>query len=315
MLKVSAPGKIILAGEHAVVYGKPALVSAVNRRLMVKIERKENDKIEVFSEESLGQIREAIKKFKEIYLRASDHRLKPRLGLRIWIDSEIPVGVGMGSSAAVAVATVGGLFSFFKKIESFSFEDKKLINKIAFEVEKKIHLTPSGVDNTISTFGGFLWFKKGKPFRKIKLKELPRFVLVNTGRAKETTGEMVEKVSSKLKVQSLKLKTVFNEIERKTKELLRGLRENDEWKIMEAIKNCEVGLENLGVVGEFAKKVIKEIEGLGGVAKVCGAGGVKDRSGILLCYHKNPAEIFALAKRLGLEALDINLGEEGVRIE
>lgn len=314
-MKVSAPGKIILAGEHAVVYGKPALVAAVNRRLTVNFEEKENVKIEVSSEESSQQIEEAVSKFRQMYVATSDRGSQPTTWVKIKVESEIPVKVGMGSSAAVAVATIGGLLAFSQKLKDFSSQDKKTINKIAYEVEKRVHGTPSGVDNTISTFGGLLWFKKGKPFKKIKLKNLPRFVLVNTGRAEETTGEMVKRVKSKIKYQKAKTEKIFDKIEEETKKLLLGLRKEDKEEIMEAIKGCEENLERLGVVGEFAEKVVRAIEGLGGVAKVCGAGGVKDRSGILLCYHKRPEKIFALAKKLGLETFAVKLGEEGVRVE
>jgi len=314
MLRVSAPGKIILAGEHAVVYGKPALAAAVNKRLMVGIEKKK--KLKISSSVPPGQVEEAIKKFKETYVKARDRRLRPTSSFEIKVESKIPVQVGMGSSAAVAVATVGGLLALVKKISQFSFADKELINKIAYQVEKKIHDNPSGVDNTISCFGGFLWFQKGKAFKRIKLKQLPKFILINTGSAKETTGEMVRK----LKIKNEKLKTqiknqkIFKKIEEQTKKMLIGLKENDRKIIMTAIRGCERGLEELGVVGEFAKKVVREIEKIGGVAKICGAGGVKERSGVLLCYHQEPARLFSLAKQFNLEIFEVRLGEEGVRI-
>ena len=316
-MRASTPGKIILAGEHAVVYGKPALVATVNRRLTVSIRERKDNEIKIFSNESLEQIKEAIKKFEEMYVAYRDRGIQPTYvgGLEIRVKSEVPVKVGMGSSAAVAVAVVGGLLAFVKKLKKFSGKDKELINKIAYEVEKKAHGNPSGIDNTIVTFGGFLWYQKRMPFKRIKLKDLPKFILINTGNAEETTGEMVNKVNSKFQIPNSKFRFIFNEIERQTKRFLLGLRAKNKEEIMRAVKGCENGLEKLGVVGEFAKKVIREIESVGGAAKICGAGGVKDRSGVLLCYHQSPEKIFALAKKFSLDAFGAKLGEEGVRIE
>ena len=314
---ISAPGKIILAGEHAVVYGKPALVAAIDKRLTVDISKRKDNEIKIFSNESSGQIKEAIKKFKEMCVTNGDRRLQHRFGLEINVESEIPVKVGMGSSAAVAVATVGALLALAKGIKKFTAQDKNLISKIAYEVEKKIHGTPSGVDNTIAVFGGFLWFKKGKSFKKIKITDLSKFILINTGGAKETTGEMVKLVRDKLESRRLpgRIWERFEEIERDTMSLFLGLKRKDETKIISAINGCEIGLERIGVVGGFAQKIIREIERRKGAAKICGAGGVKDRSGVLLCYHQKPEEIFAIAKRFKLEAFEVLLGEEGVRVE
>ena len=77
---------------------------------------------------------------------------------------------------------------------------KKKINKIAYEIEKKQHGNPSGGDNTISTYGGFLWYRKEAEFLKLfkpldfNFEKLPQFVLTNTGRSLETTGGMVARV-------------------------------------------------------------------------------------------------------------------------
>lgn len=320
MISVSAPGKIILAGEHAVVYGKPALVAAVDKRLTVRIKTRKNGEIKIFSRQPSSQIKEAVRKTEENLALLRSDRLSKILksrGLAIEVVSEIPVQAGMGSSAAVAVATVGGLLALSKKIKRFSDEDKELINKVAYQVEKKIHQNPSGIDNTISTFGGFLWFKKGKPFKRIKLGSLPRFVFVNTGKAEETTGEMVRYLKNKIenRKNTKQILRSFARIERQTKNLLLGLKDKNKRKIIKAIKECEENLEMLGVVGEFAKKLIREVERIGGGAKICGAGGIKDRSGILLCYHQKPEKIFALAKSLNLEAFEAKLGEEGVYIK
>lgn len=291
-VKISCPGKIILMGEHAVVYGKPAIVAAVDKRMEVVWQKKNGN-------------------------------------LEISAQSEIPIGVGMGFSAAKAVISAASLVSMIQFIDTKHI-DKKLINEIAYEQEKINHGNPSGVDNTIATYGGILWFQKkdGQPvFKRLKIKNLPEFVLINTGKPKETTKEMVKNVkwqmaNGKTKTQIL---NIFNQIEKATKDFLKALEidpsslPSASWRrsdlIKNCIRNCEMYLEELGVVGEFAKRIIREIEKIGGAAKISGAGGLTGGSGILLGYHQNPEKIFEIGQKFNLPTFKVKLGEEGVKIE
>lgn len=273
-LRVSAPGKIILSGEHAVVYGYPALIVAVDRRLAVTLSGKKTS-----------------------------------------IESNIPIGCGMGSSAALAVAKSGLLLE--KKNRPW---DLGGINKKAYELEKRQHGNPSGADNTISTHGGFLWYRKEaeglKTFSPVPVSiRLPKFILINTGKPIETTKEMVSMVSKLVKKDPLKYKTIFTKIEAVTKAFLKYLLGEEKKDISVLLKENERLLEKLGVVSKSTIKIIREIERFGGAAKVSGAGGIKDRSGVLLAYHREPGKLLAFAKKNNLEAFTANLGEEGVRIE
>jgi len=311
-VKVSAPGKVILSGEHAVVYGKPEIIVAINRRLGVTVKELESaSRSLVFSsQEPSGLLEFAVKK---VFKILGKHPKKP---LEIRVDSEIPIGSGLGSSAALAVATTASLFKFFN--QTF---DKERINEIAYEIEKKQHGVPSGGDNTIVTHGGFLWYRKEAEFLKLfeplqfNSNELPEFVLINTGRPQETTGEMVAAVKYLYNRNKKKVEKFLNEIEKVTRQMLIALNRNEKKKIMSAIKKNEQLLEELEVVGPFAKKVIKEIERKGGVAKICGAGGKKKGSGILLAFHSRKEVIFELAKKCNLPAFEVKLGEEGVKVE
>src|SRR3989338_3396929 len=203
---VSAPGKIHLLGEHAVVYGKPALLTAINRRLTVTIVPGDNKTVIHTSEPSdyINHI---------LAIISNHYKLSQLPPLQISIRSEILSGYHLGSSAAVAVAMVGALLYFLKKIWN-----PTLINQLAFEAEKKAHGNPSGGDNTVCTFGGFIWYRRELEFLKsmwqlpMKLShKLNNFYLINTGKPKETTGEMVAYVKSKIKTQNSKLKKLFEE--------------------------------------------------------------------------------------------------------
>lgn len=300
-IKISCPGKIILMGEHAVVYGKPAIVAAIDRRMTAIIKQKmesREGRLEV-TPSSLTDWEAEINLF-----------------------SEIPIGVGMGSSAAFSViqAAISYAVQATTVARIASKPNLMIINETAYQLEKIHHGHPSGVDNTICTYGGLLWFQRKNNrsvFKKLVIKNLPEFVLVNTGKPKETTKEMVENVKTKMKNEKRqrKIKNLFNKIEKQTKNFLKALRKKDEELLKDSIKNCQHNLEELGVAGKLAKNVVREIERIGGAAKISGAGGLTGGSGLLFCYHQETEKILNLANKLNLEAFKVRMGEEGVRFE
>ena len=147
MITVSVPGKVHLMGEHAVVYGKPSLLAAVNLRLRVTVEAGTNG-IEVVSSEPSDYIRHAV------HVVGREYKFAHLPPMKITVTSDIPAGFHLGSSAAVAVATVGAVTYFLKSLESAA------INQIAYEDREKMHENPSGGDNTAVTMGGLIWFRK-----------------------------------------------------------------------------------------------------------------------------------------------------------
>ena len=277
-VRVSAPGKIILTGEHAVVYGYPAILAAVDKRLMV-----------------------------------AGRRIGRQTEIKI-LRSDIPIGVGMGSSAALSVTTAAA-----KNILKKKQWDLDAINSQAYELEKKHHGNPSGGDNTIVTYGGLLWYRKEtenfKIFDHINPKgNLPRCFLVNSGVPKETTAEMVSRVAELYAMRPQKMAGILLKMESIARKFLKSLIEGDgDWN--ELIKENQKYLESLGVVSESGKNLIRGIERIGGAAKVSGAGGKSAGSGILLCYHHDEEKLKSFLKNRGIESMTIKLGEEGVRIE
>jgi len=288
-----------------VVYGQPALLKAINRRLFLGVEKAAKTEIITCEPGKLAQFafEKTIKALKE----------DPE-GIKITISSQIPVARGLGSSAALAVAMVGGLFKYFKKPWQ-----RNLINQIAFEIEKKQHGNPSGGDNSIVCFGGVLRFQKRvgkfiiKPLRT-KL-NLSRFVLLDSGRAEETTGEMVDQVSKKLNKEKKKMTQKIALMGKLTKAMIASFENADFTCLPELIKENQRLLEEIGVVGKKARKIIKKIEKLGGAAKICGAGGLKTGSGVILGYHQEPSLVLALAKKEKLVHFPVKLGAKGLKDE
>jgi mevalonate kinase len=154
----SAPGKIILFGEHFVVHGTKAILAAINKRITVTSSFTEDKTIKVNSE--LGTLEvpisssyeEAKSEFRPfVYLANKMINSNQNVnGLEITIDSDIPVGVGLGSSSACCVAAAGSIFGLFKE---WSSEE---ILKISIEAEKTIFPDTSGADCTVCTYGGMI---------------------------------------------------------------------------------------------------------------------------------------------------------------
>ncbi|MEM1635054.1 MAG: mevalonate kinase [Thermosphaera sp.] len=182
-----APGKIILVGEHFVVKGAPAIGLAVSKYVKVCIEEGES---EIMSRQ-LGLIRQDSPLYRALMkitlIVRENYKCSDKI--RVLIDSEIPIGSGMGSSAAINVAFTHAYFTLCGLKP-----DKELVNGIAFEGEKEIHSKPSGIDNTLATYGGFIKYQGGV-FHRInaKLKEDVDFVIVNTN-IRRVTGNIVEDV-------------------------------------------------------------------------------------------------------------------------
>jgi mevalonate kinase len=154
----SAPAKIILFGEHFVVHGTKAILAAIDKRVTVTTTFTENKTIKINSE--LGTIEVPISSSHEevknefrpfVYLANkiinSDQNVS---GLEITIDSDIPIGVGLGSSSACCVAAVASICGLFKELSS------EEILGMSIEAEKTIFPDTSGADCAVCTYGGMI---------------------------------------------------------------------------------------------------------------------------------------------------------------
>jgi mevalonate kinase len=193
----------------------------------------------------------------------------------------------MGSSAALATALVWAL-----KPKATINEKNRLV-KIFEDYQ---HGKSSGVDQTIVREGGFLRYQQGQ-FKTINL-PIKQAILIDSGKPKESTGDMVKQVAKG------RWEKEFQQIGRLV----------NNWRPEKIFENERL-LEKIGVVGLKAKKIIRQIESIGGMAKICGAGGVKAGSGRLLVWHRDLRVLFRLIKRQRWQYMRVNLGGPGVRYE
>jgi mevalonate kinase len=194
MTKSSAPGKIILFGEHAVVYGRPALAVPVTQvHADVAISDSARPGIWIDAPD--------VNLHAELNTLPSDHpiasiihnflfisRVVPFPNLEIKISSTIPVAAGLGSGAAVTVALTRALAAQLNY--SMTVEE---VNAFAYEIEKLYHGTPSGIDNTVVTYAEPVYFVKGQPMEIFKVGQPFTLVIADTGvvaPTKESVGDV-----------------------------------------------------------------------------------------------------------------------------
>ena len=154
----SAPAKIILFGEHFVVHGTKAILAAIDKRVTVTTTFTENKTIKVNSElgtleipisSSHEEVKNEFRPFVYLANKMIDSNQNVN-GLEITLDSDIPIGVGLGSSSACCVAAAASISELFKELSS-----EEILN-LSIEAEKTIFPDTSGADCTICTYGGMI---------------------------------------------------------------------------------------------------------------------------------------------------------------
>lgn len=193
MNAASAPGKIILFGEHAVVYGRPALaVPVIQVRATVEITPSDIHGIWIDApgirlKAPLVELpfnHPLVIAIRTFFTRAGVHKF-PNLNIRI--VSTIPVASGLGSGAAVSVALFRALASYLDRPV-----DDAAVNRFAYEMEKVYHGTPSGIDNTVITYSRPVYFVRGRPIETFKPRVPFTIVIGDTGVAAPTKESVAD---------------------------------------------------------------------------------------------------------------------------
>ncbi|WP_290898862.1 mevalonate kinase [Ferroglobus sp.] len=282
----SAPGKVIIFGEHAVVYKRRALASAINLRCYVKAEKK--DDVEIHSD--FGKtgldfnvhpfISQSILNFKEV----TDFK-----GVKIEVRSKIPPASGLGSSAAVTVATLTALNELFSTSLT-----KDEIFELARKVELDVQGRGSGTDPFISTFGGAWIF----PERKRVDPKITKLFVYDT-KKRSITAEMVAGVAERREVFPEIFEKIFDAIDAIT---LKGAKLFERGEVEKLERLFFINQRLLSAIGVSTPEIdafVADLERRGVSAKITGAGG----GGCLISLK--PFE----------GAFEVKINEEGARIE
>ena len=270
--KASAPGKVILFGEHFVVYGVKAILCSINKRVTVTAEKTTDKKIFINSEignlilEPNKSISEINSRLKPFYYLANKVIKNQNTGIQIKIDSEIPLGVGLGSSSACCVAGAAAIFKLFGDIS------KEEILELAIEAERTIFENTSGADCTVCVYGGIMEYDKKQGFKKIE--DEPNFQLVI---ANSNIEHSTESMVSEVKAFTIKNKEEFSKLLDQELELvedvLKLLKENNTIKLGEKINQNQKYLETIGISNNQLRKMIEIGQKTSFGAKITGSGG------------------------------------------
>ncbi|MCK4896640.1 MAG: mevalonate kinase, partial [Candidatus Heimdallarchaeota archaeon] len=227
----------------------------------------------------------------------------------IHINSEIPPGIGLGSSAANSVATLASL-SAFMELE-LSMEK---LNELAFDAEKIIHGRPSGVDNTISTYGGIQLYKE-KKFSQLNIPKFSSYVVIVNSGIPRSTKTYVEKVAKSLKEDTTKYQSILEEIGNLTTIAKSSLMEGNIQKLGNLMTQNHLLLEELGVSHPILTELTNLLVQFGSLgSKLTGAGGGGCVIGLFDDYQKANRAIEEMKNR-DFQAFISNLAERGVQVE
>lgn len=300
-------GKIILFGEHAVVYGSRAIAAPIPLAIRAKASPTKDGVWLVMPrwdvEMRLSEDPRKRSAFEETAaMILEDLGLKGR-SMRITVYSEIPRAMGLGGSAAVAVAIIRAL--------NISFElglDDEEINRLAFRAETLAHGTPSGIDNTVATFGRPVLYRAGSPAEIQELffpRKIPMVIGI-TGK-ESMTAKMVTRVRKARDKNPTVINPIFRAIDAITGQALSAIQKYDLERLGNLMNVCHGLLNGLQVSSWEIEEMVqlsRENGALG--AKLTGGGG--GGSMIALCPEGSET-VAAAIREAGYQAMEIEIGD------
>ena len=269
----SAPGKIILFGEHFVVHGTKAILAAIDKRVTVTSTFTENKIIKVNSQlgtlevpisSSYEEVKSEFRPF--VYLANKIINSNQNVnGLEVTIDSDIPIGVGLGSSSACCVAAAASISELFKELSS-----EKILN-ISIEAEKTIFPDTSGADCTVCTYGGMIEYEQFTGTKKIDNTFELNLVIANS-MIPHTTKNSVERVS-KFKENDEERFSQLCDLETKLiDEVIVAMKNNDVTTLGLKMSENQKYLEEIQVSNDTLRDMISSLNEISLGSKITGAG-------------------------------------------
>lgn len=213
MITATAPGKVILFGEHAVVYGRPALAAPVTQlRARAVVTMGDGPDVRLVAPD-LGRATTLAAAHPDNALAATARLMERRAGrplppgLSLSVSSAIPIASGLGSGAAIAVAVIRALG------ECLQLElSREEVSALAYEIERLHHGTPSGIDNTVIAFEQPVYFVRQQPANRIETFRPARplrLVIADTG-VRSATKVVVGDVRRRWEAERDRFEAIFD---------------------------------------------------------------------------------------------------------
>lgn len=319
-ITVSAPGKLMLLGEHAVVYNHPCLVTAVDQRMYVTVETinepifelhapdvQETDYKKPIDEIGKGDIPKGAQ-FVEIAIRNISEKYPLRTGLRVTTKSEFSSQFGFGSSSASTVCAIKAV----SEILGLNLSKKEIFD-LSYKTVLDIQGKGSGFDVAAAVFGGALYFMTGgKVIEPVDIKELP--LIVGYSGIKADTVTLINKVKESFANRQNRLNEIYNRIEVLVNQSKDALIEMDWVSFGNLMNKNQDLLKELGISIEKLDNMIRVVLNAGAYgAKLSGAGGGDCM--IAIVPKDNEQEVKDGISQAGGKVVNIKTNAEGVRIE
>ena len=299
----AACGKIILLGEHAVVYGRPAIALPIPLAVEAAI-RKGGDGINVVIPRwgVEQKVRVTNPGFTGIIAQMLEQLGLDKENMTIEVFPHIPRAMGLGGSSALAVAIIRAIDHAYK----LGLNDGR-INELAFECEKAAHGTPSGVDNTVATYGSPLYYQRRDEqplFSTVKLGQPLELVIGMTGK-ESLTADTVAKVRASWQQYPERYETIFDQIGHLTMSASDAVKSGQLNELGELMNLCHGYLNALQLSTPELEEMIHVARQNGAVgAKLTGGGG--GGSMIALCPDSS-TPVKAAIEAAGFRTLAITL--------
>jgi mevalonate kinase len=317
-ITVSAPGKLMLFGEHAVLHGHPCLVTAVNRRMYITVELLDEYQFQLdakdvkiknykkhLSQLGKGEI-PGNAKFAEIAVK--NFLDDKNIGIKITTHSEFSSLLGFGTSSAVTVCVIKALSELF----GLNLNNKEIFD-LSYKTVLEIQGKGSGFDIATALYGGTLYFEaKGKIIHPLTINHLP--LIAGYSGSKADTVSLINHVNNKFANNNKRLRDIYAEIEGIVKKAKQEI-ENANWKIVGELMNSNQKLLiELGVSTEKLDNMINASLDAGVYgAKISGAGGGDCMIALVPEDHIKSVEKAVL--KVGGKILLAETNAQGVSIE
>ncbi|HET7306527.1 MAG TPA: hydroxymethylglutaryl-CoA reductase, degradative [Gammaproteobacteria bacterium] len=299
-------GKAILLGEHSVVYGRHAIAAPVPLAIRARVE--DSDKGTTFMiprwgiEQRLNPGNEHPGSFlQSLGLILKKFDIADR-SMRIQVYPNVPRAMGLGGSAALAVAVIRALDRHCKL--NLTDDD---ICQLSYECEKVAHGTPSGIDNTVATYGRMLLYRRGEPplIKPLHLKE-PLPLVIGLSGVESLTAKMVARVRRAWERNKTLYERIFDDIDALTLQGIDAIENHDLEQLGELMNICQGQLNALQVSSWEIEELIQVARDNGAVgAKLTGGGG--GGSMIALCPDDRERVIRAM-RNAGYQAMEVEIG-------
>lgn len=272
--KASAPGKVILFGEHFVVHGASAILCAIDRRVAVSAETVPQGTVSIKSgmgefsgspEAGLAEVDFPLRPLFYLAKRLAEKHGR-RGGVSVSVESRIPPGAGLGSSSACCVAGAAAISALFER------PNRDEVLKLAIEAERTIHQDSSGADCTVCTYGGIMKYSKGDGFARIGSGAGFRLVVANSN-VEHSTGAMVSKVGQFKEKNGEEFSRLCSAENGLVERALPLIEKNDLAGLGKCMAENQELLEAIGVSNERLEGMVRIANEASFGGKITGAGG------------------------------------------